>query len=156
MPSRSSRQSRDFAGGLLVALSHFAVLPLLAGCTLVPEGFPEAPRAFSQEHFCPLDRVAAVEVDTTPRAPPVIARDPERFAMWRRHFAPDYWARHRVLVRGCAEGQQYSCWRFGAEVPNARYGGTHRETIGASCTPDPKWQDDARGPDGLVSRSPPP
>ena len=149
MPSPPSHQARHFAGRLFVALSHFAVLPLLTGCMEVPPGFPEAGRAFSQEHYCPLDRVAVVEVDTMPPAPPRIARDPERFAIWRRRFTPGNWARHRVLVRGCEEGQLYSCWRFGAEVPASRQGRAHFETIGASCT-----EDEARMNSASPSRTP--
>jgi hypothetical protein len=133
MPPPSSQEFRRLARGLFAALSRFAVLTFLAGCTMVPGPFTVARRAFSSEHFCPIDRIAAVEMDATPLAPPPIADDPERSVMWRRHFAPGHRGRHRVLVRGCEEGQMYSCWWFGAQVPNARHGGTHYETIGASC-----------------------
>jgi hypothetical protein len=135
MPPPSSRESRRAARRPFAALSQFALLPLLAGCTTASGPFPEARHAFSSEHFCPLDRVAAVEMDTTPAAPPFIERDPERLAMWRRHFTPGRGARHRVLVRGCEEGQVYSCWWIGP-VPNARRGRTYYETIGASCVAD--------------------
>ena len=128
-----SRESRRLARRPFAALSRFAVLPFLAGCTTVPGPLHEARRAFSREHFCPLDRVAAVEMDTTPPAPPPIADDPERLALWHRHFAPGPRARHRVLLRGCDEGQRYSCWSFGTHVPYGRHGGTYFVTIGASC-----------------------
>jgi hypothetical protein len=72
-------------------------------------------------------------VDTTPEPPERIARDPERFAMWRTAAARRAPARRLVHVRGCEEEATYACWDGGAY--GSRRAGHERRwmSLGAVC-----------------------
>lgn len=89
------------------------------GCLSASRGVPpdDVRATFANEHDCPLYRVGAQLVDTTPPAPSVIAADRERYAMWRDAAFLRARNQHYVLVRGCEERALYKCWYdFGGEI----------------------------------------
>jgi hypothetical protein len=125
---------------LLVGLSLLAT----AGCTPVLRSTGaerQARRQFSEEAFCPEQRVVAERVIPIPAPPPPIANDPERLAMWRRaheaHARAD--PRQTIAVSGCGEQETYYCWDLGA--PRARHKGkgpTVFAYVGTSCNEAPR------------------
>jgi hypothetical protein len=118
-------------------LGPIAAALALAGCEVAPHGAAtedEARRQFAEAAYCPLDRVEAERVDGMAPAPPGIAKDPERMAMWRRSFQvrTDPRARQTIAVSGCGEHDTYACWDWVGDVPG-RHGKRRRVYIGTSC-----------------------
>jgi hypothetical protein len=83
---------------------------MLAGCAsvAVPSSVVVR-RDFASERYCPIERVAAAEVDRTPPPSPAIARDPERLAMWRAAAKRRVGGTHLIDARGCDERAVYVC-----------------------------------------------
>jgi hypothetical protein len=88
---------------------------------------------FSRDAFCPEPRVSAERVIPMPVAPPAIANDPERFAMWERTHEKlaDQDPRQTIAVSGCGEQTTYACWPVGGWVEGRRH--RQRVTIGYAC-----------------------
>jgi hypothetical protein len=96
---------------------------LLAACVPVPNARDEASQTFASDHYCPVERTEASEVDRTPPAPAAIARDAERTEMWRRAHAAH--GRDDIDVVGCDEHGHYTCWTETSRVPMRRSRGYH-------------------------------
>jgi hypothetical protein len=108
----------------------------LAGCAgrHGPPPVDQARLEFSREAYCPLRRVVAERVIAMPEAPPRIAADAERLAMWRaaheRAGLDD--PRQTIAVAGCGERATYACWAMTAREPAGR--GMRTVYVGASCS----------------------
>jgi len=109
---------------LLLALSQ-------AGCGLSRHLLSSAVRnTFERQHSCPAERLTlkAIPVNghalvVVPQAPPDIAADPGRLAIWRAAAHEDiaeYTNLTAVRVTGCGFDERYLCWEerntFGDEV----------------------------------------
>jgi hypothetical protein len=87
---------------------------------------PEAVRQFSEEAYCPIERVHVRVVDpSAPPPPPAILRDPERLAMWdaaldRRGRKPD--VKRVVFTAGCGQSAEFTCWQDGRPASRGRRG----------------------------------
>jgi hypothetical protein len=106
---------------LLVAGSIAASLALV-GCHGAPLrsarlAVDDARWTFSTEHYCPVHRVAEQYIDSTPLAPPPIANDPERYALWHAAAQKRAGGQHYILVQGCEEQVMYKCWYDHAGEP---------------------------------------
>jgi hypothetical protein len=118
-------------------LGPIAAALVLMGCEVAPHGAASADQArrdFSSAEFCPMDRVGAARLSPMPQAPPPIARDPERMAMWREKFEGhiDPKARQTIAVEGCGERATFACWDWVGDEPGRR-GRKRRVYIGTSC-----------------------
>jgi hypothetical protein len=129
-------------------------LASLAACTAVPPPrLIAARRDFSHDHYCPLRRTSAVEVDVTPRAPPAIAADPERLALWRV-VARDRMGEARWLaVTGCDERAIYACYDVSLGPEPRRRG--QRAVTGAACLEERPPSENANAVAPETQASPP-
>jgi hypothetical protein len=113
-----------------------ALLSSGIGCTSVPlESAHQVARSeFSREHYCPIARVSAATTASSVVAPPAIARDPERLAIWtqrkrqtaREPIGQDGASPRMVLASGCGENVEYACyieggWETHRASPVSRY-----------------------------------
>jgi hypothetical protein len=115
-----------FADTAVRLAGQSATLILLAGCMTGPvrrgivadaatsgRALAGAARlAFSEEDFCPARRVSAQRVVAQPAPRPAIASDPERLAMWQRHYdhIAETTPKKLVMVEGCGDRAVYACW----------------------------------------------
>jgi hypothetical protein len=102
----------------VIALGPFAAVVATPACTNASRPPPDDARTtFATEHYCPAYRVGVQVVDTTPPAPPAIAADRERWAMWRDAALVRAREQHYLLARGCEEYAVYKCWYdYGREI----------------------------------------
>jgi hypothetical protein len=115
---------------------------VLTSCAKGPSLHPAdvARASFSREHYCPLDRVHTEAFLDLPPAPPAIAADPERRAMWNDAHRGRVAAvvggdgATPVMVRasGCNEASLYECHLEGGMVPARRR--SRYEHILTTCT----------------------
>ena len=134
-----SGKSREIGRLVRARGGHLVALLVVASCIPAASRTPsvsEARSVFSREQYCRADRVVATRELTLGTPPAAVARDPERFAMWkaietRRKISDE---RQIVRVDGCGEHAKYSCWDFKGEVPGRRH--RYEVTIGASCIDD--------------------
>jgi len=83
---------------------------------------------FSHAHYCPLERVQTKLIENVPPAPPPIANDPARQAMWtyahRGAEAQSVGGNGAtpmiVQASGCSENAVYLCRAEGGYVPGRR------------------------------------
>jgi len=103
----------------------FALIWMGVGCASVPDTAHEAARtAFSREHYCPVTRVKMATAAASVIAPPAIARDAERLAIWterkrqsaRESVGQDGASPRMVLASGCGEDAEYACFVEGGWV----------------------------------------
>jgi hypothetical protein len=112
-----------FLGPVVLRAGQLALLLALSACVSAsgrpPRGTAggEALHQFSEEAYCPAPRLHAAVYDPAfphPRA--AVADDPERLAMWLRTMrarAAKQGARRVVVVEGCGEHAEFTCWEDG-------------------------------------------
>ncbi len=88
-----------------------AALLSLAACSSAPATSVRTARAqFSEENYCPLQRVEARMVETA-KPSPEVAADPERLALWNQESArrAGRQLEWRVRVEGCGHESDFVC-----------------------------------------------
>jgi hypothetical protein len=118
-----------------LVLAFAAAASLLEGCARPASPVDEARAEFSATAFCPLHRVDAGVLVSIPAPPRKIARDPERYAMWRAAYERRGFASPRqiIAVNGCDEETVvYHCWPLLARESLGRR--ARSIYLGATCS----------------------
>ena len=84
-------------------MARVLVLVLLAGCTSLEAS---ARSEFARENSCPEERVVVSHAPPRP-APPDVAADPGRLAVWNDNEAKR--SRIYYVARGCGHESRYLC-----------------------------------------------
>jgi hypothetical protein len=95
---------------------------------------------FERDDHCPVDNLEARRVVYVPPAPPEVASDPDRLALWENRWGQRAKTDPRLLVEvtGCGIHALYSCWEVAAlptfrSDPRRMGRGPKRVVVGATC-----------------------